>query len=119
LTDANITKSAGGTLNGKKPRRQADVVYALTPSYVSGDLEVGAAIIGSSKSFGDDANTITMNGYNVTNLFASYSINKQTRLSFSVNNAFNTLAYTEVEGDGHAARALPGRTAKVSLRYDF
>lgn len=119
LTDASITKSAGGTLNGKKPRRQADVVYALTPSYIAGDLEMGAAIIGSSKSFGDDANTITMGAYTVTNLFASYSINKQTRVSFSVNNAFNTLAYTEVEGDGHAARALPGRTAKVSLRYDF
>jgi outer membrane receptor protein involved in Fe transport len=104
---------------GKKPRRQADVVYSLAPSYRIGDLEYGAAFIGTTKSYGDDANTITMDGYMITNLFANYRINKQTSAIFSVNNAFNKLAYTEVEGDGHAARALAGRSAKATLKYEF
>ena len=58
-------------------------------------------------------------GYTITNLFASYRINSKTTASLSVNNAFNKLAFTEVESDGHAARALQGRSARVSLRYDF
>lgn len=119
ITDAEITKSAGGKLNGMKPRRQADVVYALSPSYTMGDFVYGAALIGTTKSYGDDTNTIVMPGYTLTNLFMSYRINQAMSLSVSVNNALNKLAYTEVEGDGHAARALPGRSAKATLRYDF
>ncbi len=119
LMDAQITNSQTAADIGKKPRRQADVVYSLSPSYRIGDLQLGAAMIGSGKSFGDDSNTITMPGYTITNLFASYRINSRTTASLSVNNAFNKLAFTEVEGSGHAARALQGRSARVSLRYDF
>ncbi len=119
ITDAKIKSSLTASEVGKKPRRQADVVYSLAPSYRTGDLEFGAAFIGSTKSYGDDANTITMDGYVVTNLFANYRINKQTSAILSVNNAFNKLAFTEVEGDGHAARALAGRSAKATLKYEF
>ena len=119
ITDAKIKSSLTAAEVGKKPRRQADLMYALSPSYRTGDLEYGAAFVGSSKSYGDDANTITMDGYMITNLFANYRINKQTSAIFSVNNAFNKLAFTEVEGDGHAARALAGRSAKATLKYEF
>jgi outer membrane receptor protein involved in Fe transport len=119
ITDAKIKSSLNAAEVGKKPRRQADLVYALSPSYRTGDLEFGAAFIGSGKSYGDDANTITMDGYMITNLFANYRINKQASAILSVNNAFNKLAFTEVEGDGHAARALAGRSAKATLKYEF
>jgi outer membrane receptor protein involved in Fe transport len=119
LLDSEITNSRNPVEIGNKPRRQANVVYSLSPSYRIGDLQLGAAVIGSGKSFGDDANTITMPAFSMTNLFASYRINKSTTASLSVNNAFNKLAYTEVEGSGHAARAFPGRTARINLRYDF
>ncbi len=119
ITDAKIKSSLTAAEIGKKPRRQADVVYSLAPSYRAGDIEFGAAFIGSSKSYGDNKNTITMDGYMITNLFANYRINKQTSAIFSVNNAFNKLAYTEVEDDGHAARALAGRSAKATLKYEF
>lgn len=119
LLDSEITNSKNAAEIGNKPRRQADVVYSLSPSYRIGDFQLGAAVIGSGKSFGDDANTITMPAFSITNLFASYRINKSTTASLSVNNAFNKLAYTEVEGSGHAARAFPGRTARINLRYDF
>lgn len=119
ITDAKIKNSLTPAEVGKKPRRQADLVYSLAPSYRVGDVEYGAAFIGTTKSYGDDANTITMDGYMVTNLFASYRINKQASAIFSMNNAFNKLAYTEVEGDGHAARALAGRSARATLKYEF
>lgn len=77
-------------------------------------LEVGAAIVGTD-SFGHDANTITMPGFTTVNLFANYQINAKTQLSLRVNNLFNTLGYTEIEGDGHAARAVNGRSALVQL----
>ncbi len=120
-TDAQIKSTAAADIAniGNTPRRQAKWVYALTPSYKTGDLEYGAAFIGTAKSYGDDRNTITMDGYVITNLFANYRIGKQTSAIFSVNNAFNKLAYTEVEGDGHAARALAGRTAKATVKYEF
>jgi outer membrane receptor protein involved in Fe transport len=120
-TDAKIksTAPADAANIGNTPRRQAKWVYALSPSYKTGDLEYGAAFIGTTKSYGDDANTITMGGYVITNLFANYRINKQASAIFSVNNALNKLAYTEVEGDGHAARALAGRTAKATVKYEF
>jgi outer membrane receptor protein involved in Fe transport len=119
ITDAKIKSSLNAAEVGKKPRRQAAMLYALSPSYRTGDLEFGAAFIGSGKSYGDDANTITMDGYMITNLFANYRINKQASAIVSVNNALNKLAYTEVEGDGHAARALAGRSAKATLKYEF
>ena len=119
ITDAKIKSSLNAAEVGKKPRRQSDLVYAVSPSYRTGDLELGAAFIGSGKSFGDDANTINMDGYMITNLFANYRINKQASAILSVNNAFNKLAFTEVEGDGHAARSLAGRSAKATLKYEF
>jgi outer membrane receptor protein involved in Fe transport len=60
-----------------------------------------------------------MKGYVVTNVFANYQINKQLTVSLSANNLFNTLGYTEVEGDGHAARAVSGRSVKASLKMAF
>jgi len=119
ITDAQITKSLSAAEVGKKPRRQADVVYSIAPSYSMGNAEFGAMVIGSGKAYGDDANTITMPEYMITNLFASYQVSKNLTTSLSVNNAFNKLAYTEVEGDGHAARAFNGRSARVSVKYDF
>jgi len=119
LTKAKITASNVAATVGKKPRRQADMVYQLSPSYTFGDFEVGAAVIGTGKSYGDDANTITMGGYTVINGFAAWHVNDRTDVSLSVNNLNNTIGYTEVEGDGHAARSINGRTAKLALKYSF
>ncbi len=119
LTDAKITASNDASSVGKTPRRQARVVYQLSPSYSFGRLNVGASIIGTGNSYGDDGNTITMKGYAVINAFANYEVMKNFTLGIGVNNLANTLGYTEVEGDGHAARAINGRTVKATLRYTF
>jgi outer membrane receptor protein involved in Fe transport len=122
LTAAEITDSLTASQVGNKPRRQAPVVYAISPSVALSDFDLGASFIGSGSSYADDGNTVNMAGYVVTNLFTNYRINKQANVVFSVNNLFDTLAFTEAEAGGgtaSAARALPGRTAKLSLKYDF
>jgi outer membrane receptor protein involved in Fe transport len=119
ITDAKITDSNDKASIGKTPRRQANVVYQLTPSYTAGPFSVGAALIGTGKSFGDDGNTITMKGYTVVNAFVNYQAMKNLTVGLGVNNLANTIGYTEIEGDGHAARSINGRTVKATLRYSF
>lgn len=119
LTDAQITGSNDPSVVGKTPRRQAKVVYQLTPSYSVGPFSFGAAVIGTGKSYGDDANTITMKGYTVVNGFVNYQAMKNVTVGLGVNNLGNVVGYTEVEGDGHAARSINGRTVKATLRYTF
>jgi outer membrane receptor protein involved in Fe transport len=119
FTNAKITDSNDASTIGKKPKRQADFVYQIAPSMSFGSFDVGAAVVGTGDSFGDDANTITMRGFTTVNAFANYQINAKTQLSLRVNNLFNKLGYTEIEGDGHAARAVNGRSAGVQLKYSF
>ncbi len=119
FTKAEITASNDASTVGKTPRRQADFVFQLAPSYLIGSVELGAAIIGTSKSWGDDANTIVQPAYTVLNAFVNYQFNDRISVSASANNLTNTLGYTEVEGDGHAARSINGRTVKLSMKYAF
>ena len=119
LTRARISASNTASQVGNKPRRQADLVWQLAPSYTFGPIDAGAAIVGTTKSWGDDDNKINMPGYTVVNAFATYQLNSKAQLGLGVNNLFNTLGYTEVEGDGHAARAVNGRSVKATLKYNF
>jgi outer membrane receptor protein involved in Fe transport len=118
-TKAKITDSNDPTTVGKKPRRQADLVWQLTPGFTLGGVDVGATIIGTTKSFGDDQNTITMPGFFVVNPYVSYQLSSNATITLAANNVFNKLGYTEIEGDGHAARAVNGRTIKAALKYQF
>ena len=119
FTKAKIVASNDAATVGRKPRRQADFTWQLAPSYTLGPVEFGAALVGTGKSYGDDANTITMPGYTVVNAFVNVDLNDRTSLSLSANNLTNTIGYTEIEGDGHAARSINGRTVKASIRYSF
>jgi outer membrane receptor protein involved in Fe transport len=120
-TDAKITGTAPGDVAviGNTPRRQAKVLYQIAPTYEFDKVTVGASLIGTGKSWGDDAHTIVLPAYEVVNAFVNYRVTEKATLSLSVNNLFNKIGYTEVEGDGHAARSISGRAAKVSLSYAF
>jgi outer membrane receptor protein involved in Fe transport len=120
-TDAEIVGAARGMEStiGHTPRRQARFTYQLAPSYSFGPLTVGGSVVGTGKSWADDANTIRMPAFHVVNLFGRYQFSQQLSLSLSANNVFNKIGYTEVEGDGHAARSIGGRTVKVGLNYSF
>ena len=121
ITDAKITATAPGgeAAIGKTPRRQARVVYQVAPSYTLGAVNFGVSVIGSGEAWADDGHTILMPAYQVVHGFATYQVTSAVQASLSFNNLFNKLAYTEVEGDGHAARALTGRAVKVGLKYSF
>ncbi len=120
-TDAEIVGAAAGQEStiGHTPRRQARITYQIAPSYSAGPLTVGGSVVGTGRSWADDANTIHMPAFHTVNLFGRYQFTSQLSLSLSVNNLFNKIGYTEVEGDGHAARSIGGRAVKMGLNYSF
>ena len=121
LTDAKITATAPGAeaVIGNTPRRQAKAVYQLASSYALGDALFGVSVIGTGQSWADDQHTIVMPAYRSVNGFLNYQLGARTSLSLSVNNLFNEIGYTEVEGDGHAARSITGRSVKLGVKYSF
>jgi len=118
-----LTYTDAKQADGRAPKRQAKVVYQLTPTAnISDALTVGVGIVGTTKSLDDGpagSLTITLPAYTVVNAFASYALTSKATLSLSANNLFNELAYTESNDGRGAARAYTGRTVKASLRYTF
>jgi outer membrane receptor protein involved in Fe transport len=121
FTDAEITATAPGAeaFIGNTPRRQAKVVYQLAPSYTIGGASFGLMVIGTGKAWADDAHTITMPAYAVVNGYLNYRVSERVLVALSANNLFNKIGYTEVEGDGHAARSISGRALKATVKYSF
>jgi outer membrane receptor protein involved in Fe transport len=122
-TNASITSGAN---NGKTPRRQANLVYALSPTYEIGPLELGGSLIGTTESYAQDDNKVKLPAYAVVNLFAKYALTQQATVSLGINNVFDVIGYTEAEGQGnltnnplYVARSINGRSAVVKLKYTF
>ncbi|MFT6731005.1 MAG: outer membrane receptor protein involved in Fe transport [Glaciecola sp.] len=124
------TSGVLGTNNKKTPRRQADFVYNLSPTYVFGSSKqhlLGLTVLGTSKSFATDDNNLIQPGYAYLNLLAKVGLTKGLSLAAGVNNIFDTIGITEVEGIDGAfgadrlvrARAITGRSTTLSLQYKF
>jgi outer membrane receptor protein involved in Fe transport len=118
----------GGANKGNAPRRQADFVYNLAPTYSFGAEKqhlLGITILGTSKSFAQDDNDLVMPGYAYVNAIAKVSLTKGLSLSVNANNLFDTIGVTEVEGNGNiagglaAARTITGRSTTMTLQYSF
>lgn len=120
-TDAKIVGTAAADVAniGNTPRRQAKWIYQVAPTYTFGDATIGASVIGTGKSWGDDAHTIIMPAYSVVNAFINYRVTEKATIALSANNLFNKIGYTEIEGDGHAARSITGRAVKATVSYAF
>lgn len=127
-TDAEISKDDISPVNeGNTPRRQADVVYQLTGGYAATNWTLGANIIGTGDAYAQDNNQLVMPGYTQVNLFADYRFADNWVVGLNVNNLFNEFGITEaeegsiVEGAQNIirARSIPGRTASLSVRYEF
>ncbi|MDG1713895.1 TonB-dependent receptor [Lacinutrix sp.] len=134
-TDAEIIEdraSGTGANKGKTPQRQADFVYNLSPRYVFGNDKqhvLGLAILGTSKSFAFDSNDLIQPGFAYVNLLGSVGLTEGLSLSLNINNLFDTVGITEVNGiDGAAingsdryvrARSITGRSSSLALRYKF
>ena len=63
--------------------------------------------------------TITLPAFVAVNAFASYNLTQDATVSLSVNNLFNAIGYTESNDGRGAARSINGRTARLSLKYNF
>ncbi len=127
-TNAEITADRLNPANiGNTPRRQADWVFQGTGSYTLGAFRVGANIVGTTDSYAQFDNQLVMPGYVIVNPFASYDLTDDLALTLNVNNVFDEFAVTESEEGSIAgnaanivrARTLNGRTASLTLRYQF
>lgn len=127
-TDAEISRDQISPVNeGNTPRRQADVVYQLTGGYAATNWTVGANIVGTGDAYAQDNNQLVMPGYTQVNLFADYRFAEKWVVGLNVNNLFNAFGITEAEEGSIVggteniirARSIPGRTASLSVRYEF
>ncbi len=121
-TDAKITASGNKALIGTKPNRQADVVYQFGAVYDVAQLALGANVAGTTDAKDNGpkgANTIKLDGFAVVNAFANYRFNDKVSMQLGVNNLFDKLGFTESNDGRGAARAVNGRTSKISLKYLF
>ncbi|UEG54186.1 TonB-dependent receptor [Mucilaginibacter daejeonensis] len=116
-----------GTYKGNKPRRQADVIYSLTPTFNVSKLSMGASILGTTSSFTQDVNALKLPAYVYVNPFIMYQVNKRWSASVNGNNIFNVAGFTEAE-DGSIvnnqsnivrARSITGRTVSATVAFNF
>lgn len=113
---------------GKTPRRQAPIIYSITPVYnFNKDLQLGASIIGTGSSFAQDNNELVMSGYFYVNPYISWSPIKNFNVMLQSNNVLNQLGVTESEEGSISenttnyvrARSIAGRSTAISIRYNF
>lgn len=126
LTYTHAQISSGDNM-GNKPRRQADLIFSLVPSYSFQKLSAGVSIMGTTKSFAQDNNKLILPGYTVVSPYVSYNISKRLTLGINANNLFNALGFTEseegaiIEGKSNIirARSITRRTIGGSLNFNF
>jgi outer membrane receptor protein involved in Fe transport len=125
---ANVVNAA---LLGNRPQRQAKFIWALTPSVDLDRIRLSASWIGTSKSYANDANTLTQKGYSVVHLTAAVNATDNLEFSLNANNVFNKAGITESANDGRETllasapntvtigRSIQGRTISGSVRFKF
>lgn len=125
-TDSEIVSDAiNPGVVGNTPRRQADLMYQISPSYNTEKWSVGASVIGTTDSYAQDDNQLVMPGYDYVNLFGSYRFNERFSMLLAVNNAFDQFGLSESEEGSIPAsrviraRGIAGRSSSLTFRYDF
>lgn len=123
-THARISSGAN---KDKRPRRQADLIYSVSPTYSINKFSAGLVLVGTTKAYTQDDNKLVMPGYVVVNPFVNYNITKGLLISVNANNVFNSLGITEAEEASITentnniirARSITGRTISATLAYKF
>ncbi|MBK9992785.1 MAG: TonB-dependent receptor [Saprospiraceae bacterium] len=127
-TKGEITAARDTSIVGNIPRRLPAVMFNLIPSYSIGSkVNIGFALLGFTKSYAQDNNSLVMPGYLVLNPFINYNIGKYLSLNLSGNNVLNALGITESEEGSITentsnivrARPIPGRTFSFGVKYNF
>jgi outer membrane receptor protein involved in Fe transport len=129
-THAKIDSDAiNAAVVGERPRRQANLIWTITPQYRGANFGAGLTFQGSSDYFlsnpNNQANALKQGAYTLINLFGYYNLSDALSLSVNVNNLTDEFVVTEAEeatgapGSIVRARPLNGRSTMVSLRYAF
>ncbi|MDZ7925167.1 MAG: TonB-dependent receptor [Marinagarivorans sp.] len=125
-TNASITSDKiNPAVVGHTPRRQAAVIYTITPEYRTHQLMFGLSLQGSSAYFLGDNNQLKQQAYVITNAYANWNLSPSLALHISINNVTNEFVLTEAEetlaavGDSIRGRPLSGRSSNLGLRYLF
>ncbi len=124
--DAEIVADATNPdVIGNTPRRQADILYTITPEYSRNNFTIGASFVGSSAFYMQDNNDLEQGAYTLVHLFGRYDISEALSVNFNVNNLTDEFVLTESEEGSAAvgsfvrARPLSGRSTAVGIRYAF
>lgn len=125
-TRAKITKDRITPANeGNRPRRQAKLVYSVTPQYQHAFFTVGANVIGTGSSYAQDNGGLKLPGYTQVNAFVAVQPVADLILSINANNLLDVKGFTEAEertipANGIVrARSINGRTVSASARLSF
>jgi iron complex outermembrane recepter protein len=118
---------AGQTFVGNRfantPKFQASVAVTVDWSRagVSGlKTTLGAVHVG--QRWGDPGNTISLPGYTVVNIVASYAINRNTSMSLNIGNVLDKTYYTAMQASSDRADQVgvgDRRLVQTMLRYQF
>jgi outer membrane receptor protein involved in Fe transport len=119
-TDSKVLASGNTSLVGQPENRQPKVSYNLGAGYSASRFDAGLEFVGASSSTETDnaAPNNKLPAYMLVNGHFDYHLTPDTVVSLGGYNLFNKLAYTELDGTT-SARALNGRTVKLSLKYSF
>lgn len=124
-THSRIVKDKLGSNTNHIPQRQADWLYQIGAVYNWDPIAVGVNLNGTSSSYTSDANNLVQPGYTLVNGFVQYNFDNGFSLQLNARNIFNSVAITEVDSGATAfpgyvtARAMPGRTMSINLKYQF
>jgi len=124
LTNAKITSGAN---NGNIPRRQALVMYSISPSYSIGRHSIGLSFIGQTKAYTQDVNKLALPAYMYVNAYIQFGITDNFFASVNGNNLLNAIGVTEAEEASIVdnkvnyvrGRSIAGRSITFSVGYNF
>ncbi|MEN0068302.1 MAG: TonB-dependent receptor [Myxococcota bacterium] len=125
-TDARIINDQLTPDNeGNRPRRQAALIYQVSPSYTRNRHAIGATVVGTTSSFAQDNNDLMLPAFAQVNAFIRANLADGLTASLNVNNLTNTFGLTEAEEGSLPdngivrARVINGRTTVGTLTYTF
>ncbi len=125
-TDAEISEDdSNPAIVGNTPRRQADVIYTITPMYSNDNFSLGTTLQGSTDYYVQDNNDLKQDGYVLVHLFANWFISEDLTASLNINNLTDEFVITESEEGSAAngsiirARPLSGTSTTASISYRF
>lgn len=137
ITSDLVGQASGSSTVGNTPHGTPRWLYTLSPRYdFNGVANAGFTVVGQSKVWSDDADTIQVEGRYLVNAFVNYNITPTLSLSLNASNLFNKIAFSGGVDQGSLAqirtlgaaigaqgvvssRPEVGRTLSLALRYGF